>query len=90
MNTPVQDGRFLYNLVHSLTQRQLFFGFWGMIVSLFSGLIYSGYKKAQRRNFRAPQEGKGPVIRVDARRIPQGSKNLPDPLTHSNQVSKKP
>jgi len=74
MRTPPDDGRFLYHLVHSLTDRQLFFGFWAFIACAFAGLIYAGFKKSQRRNFR--QDGPGVVPRVDSRQLKGGS-NLP-------------
>ena len=75
--TANDDGRFLYNLVHSVNDRQLFFIFWAVIVTLFCWLMYSGYRKSQRRNFRSSEDGSGPTVRVDARQLKDGG-NLPN------------
>jgi hypothetical protein len=46
------NDKFLVHLVQSLTNRHLFFLFWGVIVAAFVLLIVNYYRSTMRRNFK--------------------------------------
>lgn len=56
----------LARLVQIATNRQVFFGFWGVMVGGFVLMMYQFIRKTQRRNFREPGES-GPQVRFDPR-----------------------
>lgn len=63
------NSKFLVELLHGLTHKQIFFLLWFGIVAIFVMLMISFYRKNTRRNFRGPADGAGPRISVDTRRL---------------------
>jgi hypothetical protein len=65
----LSQDKFLVKFIESLSQKQLFFLIWSLIVGGFIFAMISHLRRTTRRNFRSPAEGTGPKITVDVRRL---------------------
>jgi len=76
-----KSGKFLVDLLHGFSSRQLFFGLWIIVIGFFVLLMWNYLKKGERRNFRdTPYKPK----------MPKKSSNLPMEVKDSKKVTKKP
>ena len=69
------NNKFLVNLLGNLNGKQLFFVVWAAIVGGFILMMMAYYRKYTRSNFRRPEDGVGPRVNVDARRLVDHSAN---------------
>lgn len=72
------NSKFMVRLLESIDSKHLFMAIWLVIGAFFAGIFYLNYRKTLRRNFRSPNEGPGPRVKVDHRQLSQGTKSLPD------------
>lgn len=46
------SGRFLLDILNSVSKERLLFGFWFVLLCVFLGLFFGFYRQRTRRNFR--------------------------------------
>ncbi len=67
----VRKDKFLVEWAKSVGHRQLFFGFWALLVLGIVGMIMAYYRRVTRRNFRGANDGLPPIF------TPRNSRPLP-------------
>ena len=67
----VRKDKFLVEWAKRLGHKQLFFGFWALLVVGIAGLMMAYYRRVTRRNFRGTNDGLPPIF------TPRNSRPLP-------------